>query len=243
MPRLRCLWVRSFSACRCHFWSSRQNTEMFVQSQEQDQKERWKTSFVSLRFSLQTCQAHTFGTFVSKFKSSTSVATAAQCNPTAMCTYAARTKRCEGPFSPGSTALNRIPIIYTSVHTLIYIVYANASMSLSVIHSESIGLWKAMLQVSWPYKVVSTPVSFRQPWCIATPKHVRVVFSGLPLAICSQLIADCTWEPWHLWIWHFMSCIIRCLVPSFLLSCDGQESAVQPPVSEKTVITRRTTSV
>ena len=158
MPRLRCLWVRSFSACRCHFWSSRQNTEMFVQSQKQDQKER-VVCFPSL------LSSNLSSTCVSKFKSPTRIATAAE-STQPQCVYTCSTHQalwgslqpwfhCTQPQYPSYyPSYIRVYIyisIHTYTHTLIYILYLHiyASMSLSVLHSESRGLWK-VLQVSWP---------------------------------------------------------------------------------------------
>lgn len=157
MPRLRCLWVRSFSACRCHFWSSRQNTEMFVQSQKQDQKgTRRLFPFASLfkpvkhmRFKVQEPHKNSNCCWV---------------NPTAMCIHmqhAPSAVRVPSALVPLHSTIIPIilPILYTciyvyiSIHTYThwYILYMHiyASMSLSVLHSESRGLWK-VLQVSWP---------------------------------------------------------------------------------------------
>lgn len=115
MPRLRCLWVRSFSACRCHFWSSRQNTEMFVQSQKQDQKgTRRLFPFASLfkpvkhmRFKVQEPHKNSNCCWV---------------NPTAMCIHmqhAPSAVRVPSALVPLHSTI--IPIILPILYTCIYI--------------------------------------------------------------------------------------------------------------------------
>ena len=104
-------------------------------------------------------------TCVSKFKSPTRIATAAE-STQPQCVYvhmqhAPSAVRVPSALVPLHSTIIPIilPILYTciyiyiSIHTYThwYILYMHiyASMSLSVLHSESRGLWK-VLQVSWP---------------------------------------------------------------------------------------------